>query len=126
MKQAACDAIAADVNQYPITWGAQSLREALSDKYRRDYGMQVDPESDVCVTCGATEAMAAAIIALADPGDEVVIFEPFYENYGPDAIVSGAVPRYVTLREPDWAFDPCGARGGVQRAHARHHHQHAE
>ncbi len=105
VKQAACDAIAADVNQYPITWGAQSLREALSDKYRRDYGMQVDPESDVCVTCGATEAMAAAIIALADPGDEVVIFEPFYENYASDAIIAGATPRYVRLHGPDWNLD---------------------
>lgn len=105
VKQAACDAISADVNQYPITWGAASLREALSGKYRRDYGMQVDPERHVCVTCGATEAMAAAIIALADPGDEVVIFEPFYENYASDAVIAGATPRYVRLHGPDWSFE---------------------
>jgi aminotransferase len=105
IKRAACAAIEADVNQYPITWGAAPLREALADKYRSIYGMPVDPETEVCVTCGATEAMAAAVIGIADPGDEVVVFEPFYENYGADAIIAGAVPRYVTLHEPDWTFD---------------------
>jgi aspartate/methionine/tyrosine aminotransferase len=105
VKRAAREAIGADVNQYSITWGAASLREALAGKYRAAYGMQLDPEREVCVTCGATEAMAAAVIAIADPGDEVVVFEPFYENYGADAIIAGAVPRYVTLREPDWSFD---------------------
>jgi aminotransferase len=105
IKRAACAAIEADVNQYPITWGAAPLREALADKYRSTYGMAADPETEICVTCGATEAMAATVIGIADPGDEVVVFEPFYENYGADAIIAGAVPRYVTLHEPDWAFD---------------------
>ena len=105
IKRAACAAIAADVNQYPITWGAASLREALAVKYRSIYGMAADPETEICVTCGATEAMAATVIGIADPGDEVVVFEPFYENYGADAIIAGAVPRYVTLHEPDWTFD---------------------
>ena len=105
IKRAACAAIEADVNQYPITWGAASLREALAGKYRSIYGMAADPETEICVTCGATEAMAATVIGIADPGDEVVVFEPFYENYGADAIIAGAVPRYVTLHEPDWTFD---------------------
>jgi aspartate/methionine/tyrosine aminotransferase len=105
IKRAACAAIEADINQYPITWGAAALRGAIAEKYRVRYDMDVDPEREVCVTCGATEAMAAAIIAIADPGDEVIVFEPFYENYGADAIIAGAVPRYVTLREPDWSLD---------------------
>ncbi len=105
VKRAACAAIEADVNQYPITWGAAPLREALADKYRSTYGMAADPETEICVTCGATEAMAATVIGIADPGDEVVVFEPFYENYGADAIIAGAMPRYVTLHEPDWTFD---------------------
>ncbi len=105
VKRAACAAIEADINQYPITWGAASLREALAAKYRRWYGMEVDPEREICVTCGATEAMIAAIIGCVDPGQEVIVFEPFYENYGADAIIAGASPRYVTLSEPDWTFD---------------------
>ncbi len=106
LKQAACEAIARDVNQYAITWGAKSLRDAIAAKFTRLYGVAVDPETEVTVTCGATEAMMAALLAFLDPGDEVVIFEPFYENYGPDAILSGAVPRFVRLRPPDWSFDP--------------------
>jgi aspartate/methionine/tyrosine aminotransferase len=106
IKDAACRAIAEDVNQYAITWGAPSLREAIAAKQRRWYGMEVDPEREIAVTCGATEAMIASILAIVDPGDEVVVFEPFYENYGPDAILAGAVPRFVSLRPPDWAFDP--------------------
>jgi len=105
VKQAAAAAIEADLNQYPITWGQPSIRQALAKKYRRWYGMTVDPEREVCVTCGATEAMIAAIIGCVDPGDEVIVFEPFYENYGADAVIAGARPRYVTLREPDWALD---------------------
>jgi aspartate/methionine/tyrosine aminotransferase len=105
VKRAACAAIEADVNQYSITWGAAPLRQALAEKYRSVYGLQVDPDRQICVTCGATEAMAAAVIGIADPGDEVVVLEPFYENYGADAIIAGAVPRYVTLHEPDWTFD---------------------
>jgi len=105
MKQAACRAIEADVNQYAITWGAKSLRNAIVAKTAHFTGMQIDPEREVTVACGATEAMMAAMLAVVDPGDEVIVFEPFYENYGPDAILSGAVPHYVTLHEPDWHFD---------------------
>jgi len=106
IKDAACRAIASDVNQYAITWGAPSLRAAIAQKQRRCYGMDVDPEREIAVTCGATEAMIASILAIVDPGDEVVVFEPFYENYGPDAILAGAVPRFVSLRPPEWTFDP--------------------
>jgi len=106
IKDAACRAIAADVNQYAITWGAPALRSAIAAKQLRCYGMEVDPEREIAVTCGATEAMIASILAIVDPGDEIVVFEPFYENYGPDAILAGAVPRFVSLRPPDWAFDP--------------------
>jgi aminotransferase len=106
LKDAAKAAIDADVNQYAVTWGAKSFRDAIAAKVARTYpGWEVDPEREICVTCGSTEAMIAACLALLDPGDEVVIFEPWYENYGPDTILSGAVPRYVTLHEPDWTFD---------------------
>jgi aminotransferase len=105
LKDAAKAAIDADLNQYAITWGAQNFREAIAAKFERTYGMHLDPATQICVTCGSTEAMIAAIMAIVDPGDEVVVFEPFYENYGPDAILSGATPRYVTLHEPDWTFD---------------------
>src|SRR3989442_178943 len=106
IKEAACRAIQADVNQYAITWGAKPLRDAIAAKAERLYGLKVDPETEICVTCGATEAMFSAVVALVDPGDAVVVFEPFYENYAPDAILAGASPRYVRLREPDWSFDP--------------------
>jgi aminotransferase len=106
VKEAAIAAIRKDVNQYAITWGAKKLRDAIGARYRFAYGMEVDPEREVTVTCGSTEAMIATLLALVDPGDEVVVFEPFYENYGPDTILSGAVPRYVSLREPDWSLDP--------------------
>jgi len=105
IKEAARDAIARDVNQYAITWGAPSLRQAIARKFERDYGVKVDPETQVCVTCGSTEAMIASMLAVVNPGDEVVVFEPFYENYGPDAVLAGARPKYVRLREPDWSFD---------------------
>src|SRR5262245_15553898 len=106
VKEAACQAINADVNQYAVTWGAQPLREAIAREFTRRYGMPVVADEQVTVCCGSTEAMMATMMAIIDPGDEVVIFEPFYENYGPDAILSGATPRYVTLHEPDWSFDP--------------------
>ncbi len=107
IKEAAKAAIDADINQYAITWGARDFRQAIADKTSRFYPQwNVDPETDVTVVCGATEGMIAAMMAILDPGDEVVVFEPFYENYGPDAILSGAVPRYVTLHEPDWSIDP--------------------
>src|SRR5690348_5746939 len=97
LKEAAARAIHDDVNQYAITWGAKRLRDALARKYAEWYGMTVNPETEITVTCGATEAMASALLAIVDPGDEVIVFEPFYENYGPDAILSGAKPVYVPL-----------------------------
>ena len=106
IKDAACAAINADVNQYAVTWGARPLREAVAREFTRRYGLPIVADEQVTVCCGSTEAMMATMLAIIDPGDEVVIFEPFYENYGPDAILSGATPRYVTLHEPDWRFDP--------------------
>jgi aspartate/methionine/tyrosine aminotransferase len=114
VKDAACAAIQSDVNQYAVTWGARPLREAVAREFTRRYGVPVVADEQVTVCCGSTEAMMATMMAIIDPGDEVVIFEPFYENYGPDAILSGATPRYVTLHEPgpsgssgeDWRFDP--------------------
>jgi aminotransferase len=108
LKDAAAKALHADINQYAITWGAKDLRNAIATSTVAHFpGWDpIDPDMMVTVTCGATEAMVAAMLAIIDPGDEVVIFEPYYENYGPDAILSGAVPRYVTLHEPDWSIDP--------------------
>jgi len=106
LKQAASDAIFADINQYAVTWGAPALREAIAADFNRRHGAAVDPDRHLTVCCGSTEAMMATMMAVIDPGDEVIVFEPFYENYGPDAILSGATPRYVTLREPQWTFDP--------------------
>ena len=105
LKKAACDAVMADHNQYAITWGARELREAVAHKSAQFNGIRADPEQEVTVTCGTTEAMMASMLAVIDPGDEVVIFEPFYENYGPDAAVSGAVPRFVPLEGDDFTFD---------------------
>src|SRR6478735_4517213 len=117
IKEAACAAINADVNQYAVTWGARPLREAIAREFTRRYGLEIVADEQVTVCCGTTEAMMSTMMAIIDPGDEVVIFEPFYENYGPDAILSGAIPRYVTLHAPDpsappdslaaeWHFDP--------------------
>jgi aminotransferase len=106
MKDAAAAAIHGDINQYAITWGTPSLRLAIAEKYRRWYDFPLDPDTEITVTCGATEAMAAVFLALIDPGDEVIVFEPFYENYGPDAILAGASPVFVSLEPPDWRFDP--------------------
>jgi aspartate/methionine/tyrosine aminotransferase len=106
VKEAARRAIAGDHNQYPITWGDAGFRRAIADTYARAYRMALDPETQICVTCGSTEAMAATFLGLLDDGDEVVVFEPFYESYNPDSILSGAVPRYVTLHPPHWTFDP--------------------
>jgi aminotransferase len=97
IKEAAIRAIREDINQYAITWGAKRLRDALAAKYAAWYGMTVDPEAELCVTCGATEAMASALLGVVDPGDEVVVLEPFYENYGPDAILCEAKPVFVPL-----------------------------
>ncbi|MDE3178351.1 MAG: aminotransferase class I/II-fold pyridoxal phosphate-dependent enzyme, partial [Acidobacteriota bacterium] len=106
VKEAAVSAIRDDVNQYSITWGARDFRRAIARRIQLDTGMVLDPEREITVTCGATEAMIASLLAIIDSGDEVVIFEPFYENYGPDSIICGATPRFVPLRPPDWAFDP--------------------
>jgi aspartate/methionine/tyrosine aminotransferase len=117
IKEAACAAINADVNQYAVTWGARPLREAIAREFTKRYGLEIVADEQVTVCCGTTEAMMSTMMAIIDPGDEVVIFEPFYENYGPDAILSGATPRYVTLHAPspsaapgspaaDWSFDP--------------------
>ena len=105
IKRAAQEAIAEDINQYAITWGAKDFREAIAEKTKWYLGLDVDPEREITVTCGSTEGMIAAMMATVDPGEEVVLFEPFYENYAPDAILSGARPRYVPLRAPDWTFD---------------------
>jgi aspartate/methionine/tyrosine aminotransferase len=114
LKAAAADAIDRNINQYAITWGATGFREAIAAKTMRWYpGWEVDPATMITVTCGATEGMIASLLGLLDAGDEVVVFEPFYENYGPDAVLSGAVPRYVTLHEPGWTFDPDELRAAV-------------
>jgi aspartate/methionine/tyrosine aminotransferase len=114
LKEAAAAALHADINQYAITWGAKPLRDAIAAKTARHYpGWNVDPETQVTVTCGATEGMIASMLAILDPGDEVIVFEPFYENYGPDSILTGSTPRYVTLHEPDWSIDPDELRRAV-------------
>jgi aspartate/methionine/tyrosine aminotransferase len=104
LKEAACAAIRADVNQYAVTWGTPRFRRALAEKYARFYGMEVDETREITVTCGATEAVAAVMLATVNPGDEVIVFEPFYENYAPDAILSGARPVWVPL-DPDGPLD---------------------
>jgi aminotransferase len=105
LKEAAKRAIDDDFNQYAITHGSPNLRRAIADKVRGYGGFACDPDRNVTVTCGATEAMVASLIAVINPGDEVIIFEPFYENYGPDTILAGATPRYVALNDPDFAID---------------------
>src|SRR5579862_1726545 len=119
IKRAAQEAIAADVNQYAITWGAKSLRNAIARQMREAQGIEVDPEKEVVVCCGSTEAMIATLLAVCNKGDEVVVFEPFYENYGPDAVLSGAKPRFVSLRPPqvaggEWTFDEQELREAFQ------------
>ena len=105
IKQKAIEAIRGDINQYAITWGAKTFRDAIALKTRSYLGLEIDPETEITVTCGSTEGMIAAMMATVDPGDEVIVFEPFYENYAPDAILSDAQPRYVPLRPPEWSFD---------------------
>jgi len=111
LKEAAVSAIRQDVNQYAITWGAPSLRQALARKFERYNGVSVDPETEITVCCGSTEAMIAALLAVTNPGDEVIIPEPFYENYGPDVALCEATPRYLTHRPPSWSFDPDELKG---------------
>jgi aminotransferase len=106
VKDAACRAIQDGFNQYAITWGVPALRQAIAAKAREFNGIACDPDTEITVCCGATECMMAAMLALVDPGDEVVVFQPFYENYGPDALLAGATPVWVHLRPPDWTFDP--------------------
>src|SRR5262249_34511169 len=103
--EAAVQALRDGHNQYATTWGAAPLRKAVARNLSGAWGVAVDADQEVTVSCGATEAMIAAMLAAVDPGDEVIVFEPFYENYGPDCILSGAVPRFVALRPPDWSFD---------------------
>lgn len=110
LKQAAIDAINADHNQYPITWGTKPFRDAIARKYARTYDLTVDPQTEITVCCGATEGMIASLLAVCDPGDEVVVFEPFYENYHPDTMLCGATRKLVTLYAPDWTFDPAELR----------------
>ena len=112
VKQAASEAIDGNINQYANTWGAKPLRDAIAAKYRATYELDYDPEREITVCCGATEGMIASLMAVTDPGDEIVVFEPFYENYRPDALLCGAVTRLVTLRPPAWTFDP----GELRRA----------
>lgn len=105
IKRVAMQAIADDVNQYAITWGSKDFREAIAHKTKWYLDLEINPETEITVTCGSTEGMIAAMMATVDPGEEVIVFEPFYENYAPDAILSDARPRYVPLRAPDWSFD---------------------
>lgn len=120
IKQAARAAIDSDVNQYAITWGAKNLRNAIARQMGVWQGIAVDPEKEVTVCCGSTEAMISTLLAVCNAGDEVVIFEPFYENYGPDSVLSGARPRFVKLRPPandrgEWTFDEQELRAAFDR-----------
>jgi aspartate/methionine/tyrosine aminotransferase len=120
IKRAAQQAISDDVNQYAITWGAKNLRNAIARQMKAWQGIDVDPEREIVVCCGSTEAMIATLLAVCNKGDEVVVFEPFYENYGPDSILSGAKPRFVSLRPPqtadaEWTFDPQELREAFQQ-----------
>ena len=105
LKEAAKRAIDEDYNQYAVTHGSPNLRAAIAEKERAYNRLECDPEVNITVTCGATEAMVASLLAVINPGDEVIIFEPFYENYGPDTILAGATPKYVALHDPDYAID---------------------
>lgn len=105
LKEAAITAINADINQYAITWGTVNLRQAIAEKFAWYNGVTIDPEREITVCCGSTEAMISTLMAIVNPDEEVIVFEPFYENYGPDTILCGAKPRFITLHEPDWRFD---------------------
>jgi aminotransferase len=105
IKEAAQKAIQADLNQYAITWGEPNLRHAIAEKFAWYNGVTVDPETEITVCCGSTEAMVSSLMAIVNSGEEVIVFEPFYENYGPDTILCDASPRFITLHEPDWHFD---------------------
>jgi aminotransferase len=105
VKAAACKAIQDDINQYAITWGARNLRQAVAEHAAWHLGLVVDPETQITVTCGSTEAMLVSLLSVINPGDEVILTQPFYENYWPDCVLAGATPRFVPLRSPDWRFD---------------------
>src|SRR5215467_6010847 len=110
IKEAAQKAIADDINQYAITWGAKALRDAIVEKFEKTQGVRVDPEREITICCGSTEAMMSSMMAIINPGDEIVVFEPYYEDYGPDAILSGATPRFVKMKPPvdensGWTYD---------------------
>jgi len=105
IKQAAVEAILADQNQYAITWGAKPLRDSIAWKVQRDYGVEFDPETQITVCCGSTEGMIAALLATVNPGDEVIVFEPYYENYWPDVVLCGATPKFIKLKPPAFDFD---------------------
>ena len=121
IKRAAQEAIGADINQYAITWGAKRLRDAIASKYQRVQGLTFDPETEITVCCGSTESMIASLLALCNPGDEIIIFEPFYENYGPDSFLSGARPCFVKLRPPSGSMDEWSFDEGELRAAFRPH-----
>ena len=106
IKEAACAAINADVNQYSVTWGAKPLRDAIAARYKHAYDLEVDPDQEITVVCGATEGMISSLLGTIDPGDEVIVFEPYYENYDPDIKLCGATRKMVSLLAPDWSFDP--------------------
>jgi aminotransferase len=111
--EAAHAALDGDFHQYAITWGAPRLRQTIADKYKQFYGMELDPDRQITVCCGSTETMLSTLLAVLNPGDEVIIFEPFYENYGPGCIISGAKPVFVPLEPPDFAFDPDRLKNAV-------------
>src|SRR5215468_7205082 len=120
IKESAQEAIAGDINQYAITWGAKSLRDAIWRKMKQSGGLNLDPEQEITVCCGSTEAMISTLLAVCNAGDQVIIFEPFYENYGPDSILSGARPRFVKLHPPasgqdEWTFDERELRAAFDR-----------
>lgn len=117
IKDAACEAIQKDINQYSITWGSPTLRQAIAHKYKDFYNWEINPEKEITVACGSTECMISSILALVNPGERVVVFEPFYENYGPDAIIAGASPVFVPLDPAqDWSFDVEALEQRVQAA----------
>jgi aminotransferase len=131
IKRAAQDAIARDINQYAITWGAKDLRDAIARHARHYQGLEVGPDTEITVSCGSTEAMIASLLAVVNAGDEVVIFEPFYENYGPDVILADAVPRFVRLRPPEnesseWSFDEQELRSAFQQQDKSDHRKYPE
>src|SRR5258706_8487884 len=104
-KSAALNPNTADINQYAITWGAKPFRDAIVAKYKRTYGLEFDPEREITVCCGSTEGMMASLLAVTNPGDEVIIFEPYYENFGPDTLLCSASRKFVKLYPPEWGFD---------------------